>query len=285
MHLRHALPLALAAVLVATTACGTGRPTREDLEDAALPALTELESSDARDAAACLAEVVDGSELSDDAVDLVAEELRGAGSTERDAAQVVVETDLGGSPDDEDALTDLQDALEDCLPLSSGRPSREALAQQLEAQSADSIPFNSVTATCIAEDIYASDISDQSLRDVADGDLDLTGVGVDLRGEDLEVWEAIRDEVLACVPGPAGLDRPTVDEIARSVAAAADPELASESQAYCVAEIVHASAVSDATLRLVVDGGAGLTASAGAPKADALQFEALTDELTACLTG
>ncbi|WP_229051275.1 hypothetical protein [Aeromicrobium sp. Leaf350] len=282
MHPRTALTIV--TVLLFLTACGSDRPTPDDVAEAALPTLAALDGTEARDAADCLAQVVDRSELSDAAVLLVVEELRNAGETGPDAAQVMVETDLGAEAADEEALSDVADDLDACLPLSAGRPSREDLAEQLVAQASESMPIDAVVGACIAEIMYASDLSDDALRGLTGGEAGLATFGDDLRGDDRPAWEAVTGDVLECVPGPAGVDRPSIDEIARSVAEAAGPDLLTESQAYCFAQVVHASGISDDTLQRIADGSVAVDGSSGVPEADALQFESLEDELAACLT-
>ncbi|GAA1727742.1 hypothetical protein [Aeromicrobium alkaliterrae] len=79
------------------------------------------------------------------------------------------------------------------------RPTKADLAEQFESQSSDSIPIDADAADCMAEEVHGSDMSNGTLQDIVDGEIDLTGFTVRLPEDDLEAWEAITDDVVACV--------------------------------------------------------------------------------------
>ncbi len=81
------------------------------------------------------------------------------------------------------------------------RPSKAALAEQFESQSSDTIPIDSAAAECMADEVHGSDLSNGTVKDIADGEVDLTGFTVELPKDDLDAWEAITDDVIACVTG------------------------------------------------------------------------------------
>ncbi len=79
------------------------------------------------------------------------------------------------------------------------RPSADELSKTLKSQSTDSLPIDDKAADCIAEKLVDSDISNDTLQDIADKDIDVTGYTVKLPKDDLKAWEAITDDVVACV--------------------------------------------------------------------------------------
>lgn len=81
------------------------------------------------------------------------------------------------------------------------RPTKAALAEQFESQSSDTVPIDADVADCMADEVHGSDMSNDTLQDIVDGDVDLTGFTVKLPKDDLKAWEAITDDVIACVTG------------------------------------------------------------------------------------
>ena len=81
------------------------------------------------------------------------------------------------------------------------RPTKADLAEQFESQSSDTVPIDADVADCMAEEVHGSDMSNGTLQDIVDGDVDLTGFTVKLPEDDLKAWEAITDDVIACVTG------------------------------------------------------------------------------------
>src|SRR5690606_36200812 len=78
------------------------------------------------------------------------------------------------------------------------RPSKADLAKTLESQSSDSLPIDGDAADCIAQELVDSDISNETLQDIADEEIDVTGYTVCLPEDDLKAWEAITEDVVAC---------------------------------------------------------------------------------------
>jgi hypothetical protein len=81
------------------------------------------------------------------------------------------------------------------------RPTVDELAEQFESQSSDTIPIDADAANCMAEEVHASDLSNDTVADIANGDVDLTGFTVRLPEDDLDAWEAITEDVVTCITG------------------------------------------------------------------------------------
>lgn len=81
------------------------------------------------------------------------------------------------------------------------RPSKSALAEQFESQSSDTIPIDASAAECMADEVHGSDMSNGTVKDIADGEIDLTGFTVEMPQDDIDAWKAITDDVIACITG------------------------------------------------------------------------------------
>lgn len=82
-----------------------------------------------------------------------------------------------------------------------------------------------------------------------------------------------------------GAGRPSVDDLSASILEQGESAGITEKSADCIAEKVHESDISDDTLNKIVDGDIDVTGVAALPKDDAEAFEALTEDVTTCITG
>ncbi|MFT4299929.1 MAG: hypothetical protein QM597_09875 [Aeromicrobium sp.] len=80
-----------------------------------------------------------------------------------------------------------------------GRPTSDELADTFESQSSDSLPIDRAGAECMAGVLLNSAISDETLRDIADEMINITGLTVSMPSSDIEAWQAITDDVVACL--------------------------------------------------------------------------------------
>ncbi|WP_229051277.1 hypothetical protein [Aeromicrobium sp. Leaf350] len=83
----------------------------------------------------------------------------------------------------------------------SDRPTSADLAKQFESQSVNAAPIEQGPASCMADVVHSSDMSDGTVNRVAEGDIKLTGPTVRLPEDDVAAWEAITDDVAACLGG------------------------------------------------------------------------------------
>ncbi len=81
----------------------------------------------------------------------------------------------------------------------AGRPSVSDLSAAIQDQG-ESVGINEEAADCIAEAVEASDISDDTLNKIVDGDVDVTGVA-SVPQDDADALDAITEELTACVTG------------------------------------------------------------------------------------
>lgn len=82
-----------------------------------------------------------------------------------------------------------------------------------------------------------------------------------------------------------GAGRPSVDDLSASILKQGESLGVTEESADCIAEKVHDSDISDDTLNKIVDGDIDVTGVSAVPQDDADAFEALTDDVTTCITG
>ena len=82
-----------------------------------------------------------------------------------------------------------------------------------------------------------------------------------------------------------GAGRPSVDDLSASILEQGESLGITEDSADCIAEKVHDSDISDDTLNKIVDGDIDVTSTSAVPQDDADAFEALTDDVTTCVTG
>lgn len=87
------------------------------------------------------------------------------------------------------------------------------------------------------------------------------------------------------VTSACGAGRPSVDDLSASILKQGEALGVTEESADCIAEKVHDSDISDDTLNKIVDGDIDVTGVAAVPQDDADAFEALTDDVTTCITG
>ena len=81
------------------------------------------------------------------------------------------------------------------------RPTKADLAEKFESQSSETIPIDADAAKCMADEVHGSDLSNGTVKDIADGKIDLTDVMVEMPKDDIEAWKAITDDVVSCVTG------------------------------------------------------------------------------------
>ncbi|MEG9226274.1 hypothetical protein [Aeromicrobium sp. Sec7.5] len=87
------------------------------------------------------------------------------------------------------------------------------------------------------------------------------------------------------VTSACGAGRPSVDDLQASILEQGESLGITEESAECIAEKVHESDISDDTLNKIVDGDIDVTGVSAVPQDDADAFEALTDDVTSCVTG
>lgn len=87
------------------------------------------------------------------------------------------------------------------------------------------------------------------------------------------------------VTSACGAGRPSVDDLSASILKQGESLGVTEESADCIAEKVHDSDISDDTLNKIVDGDIDVTGVSAVPQDDADAFEALTDDVTTCITG
>ncbi|GAA1727750.1 hypothetical protein [Aeromicrobium alkaliterrae] len=80
-----------------------------------------------------------------------------------------------------------------------GRPSADDLSSAIQEQG-ESLGITADVADCIAEKIEASDISDDTLNKIVDGDVDVTGAAA-VPEDDADALNDINDDLAACITG------------------------------------------------------------------------------------
>ncbi|WP_229051276.1 hypothetical protein [Aeromicrobium sp. Leaf350] len=79
----------------------------------------------------------------------------------------------------------------------AGRPSVDDLSSAIQEQG-DSLGITEEAADCIAEKVEASDISDDTLNKIVDGDVDVTGVA-SVPQDDADALDAITEDLATCI--------------------------------------------------------------------------------------
>ena len=81
----------------------------------------------------------------------------------------------------------------------AGRPSVDQLSDSILEQG-ESLGITEESADCIAEKVEASDISDDTLNKIVDGDIDVTGVAA-VPQDDADAFREVSDDLEACITG------------------------------------------------------------------------------------
>ncbi len=79
----------------------------------------------------------------------------------------------------------------------AGRPSVDDLKSAILEQG-ESAGVTEESAECIAEKVHESDVSDDTLNKIVDGDIDVTGVAA-VPQDDADAFEALAEDVATCI--------------------------------------------------------------------------------------